>query len=391
MKIKHLLYLLLSVLPIIFVSCNGRGTKGPIDIDNPKPPIKLEPFSANIYVENSGSMAGYCNIKDMLAIETLVDDYYERLNSSPDINDVSLNFINTAIEKSSQDKKEFLKSIKGKCIAKYTKLDDMLEMMMDSVNDNCVNLLISDYVFTTNSGNLAIAASGITSQFTKQLERKDFAVAIFKYMVNFQGLYYPGGLKCNKPLPIYVWVFGKKENVRKITRLPFSFKNCGTYFMQKTCEAEYELDVKDHRMINGKNIKVSEWGKRRNKDYYEFALKTKLDHIILNEKDIINTSKYVVSTNTSTQYIIQAIDNEGEDKYKFTIMTKDSKPSPGMLKIAYPIEVPQWVEASNYVGNGIPADSTTYGVSYLINGVGKAFENISKNNNNYFTINIKLE
>ncbi len=43
------------------------------------------------------------------------------------------------------------------------------------------------------------------------------------------------------------------------------------------------------------------------------------------------------------------------------------------------------------MGNGIPADSTTYGISYLINGVSKAFKDASENDNNYFTINIKLK
>ena len=56
------------------------------------------PIAYNIYIENSGSMVGYCNFSDANALETLVGDYYDRLTES--INDgdtVTLNFINTSI------------------------------------------------------------------------------------------------------------------------------------------------------------------------------------------------------------------------------------------------------------------------------------------------------
>lgn len=42
-------------------------------------------------------MAGYCNISKPNAIETLVRDYYDRLEESPTVNNISLNYINTSI------------------------------------------------------------------------------------------------------------------------------------------------------------------------------------------------------------------------------------------------------------------------------------------------------
>ena len=67
----------------------------------------------------------------------------------------------------------------------------MLEMMMNNVQENDVNILVSDYVFSTNQGNPQTASSDITKLFTNQLKTKDFTVAMFKYMVNFKGKYYP--------------------------------------------------------------------------------------------------------------------------------------------------------------------------------------------------------
>lgn len=66
------------------------------------------PIAYNIYIENSGSMVGYCNFSDANALETLVGDYYDRLTES--INDgdtVTLNFINTSIVPSKEEKINF--------------------------------------------------------------------------------------------------------------------------------------------------------------------------------------------------------------------------------------------------------------------------------------------
>lgn len=170
----------------IFISCgNPRNTQnGGNKIDSTQTERKI---TVNVFVESSGSMAGYCNVNKASAIETLITDFYDRFDECSDINNVTLNFINTSVVNSKSNIKQFVNSIKSNCTAQYTKLDEMLEMMMDSVTNDCVNILISDYVFTSNNGNLAIASSGITSQFSKQLEEKDLAVAIYKYMVDFSG------------------------------------------------------------------------------------------------------------------------------------------------------------------------------------------------------------
>lgn len=161
--------------------------------------------------------------------------------------------------------------------------------------------------------------------------------------------------------------------------------------MQKAYDADFKLEAKSKRMIEGNIIHVSKWDRKRNENFYEFEFTTKLDKVLLTKDDIINTSSYNVKTNNSSKYKIFNIEELGNDKYKFTIRTSGSNPAPGKITISYPITIPTWVEKSNFEGNGLPSDSTTYGVSYLINGVSKAFENTSKNNNNYFNITINLE
>lgn len=389
MRFRNVIYVSLLLISNIFICCeNPRAAN---DKKKVKCTMQESPISVNIYVENSGSMAGYCNLNDNSAIETLITDYYDRLSECKQINNVTLNFINTSIVNSKQDIKQFTKSIKSKCTAQYTKLDEMLEMMMDSITNDRVNILFSDYVFTSDNGNLAIASSCITSQFSKQLEEKDLAVAIFKYMIDFNGKYYPGGINCKKPLPLYVWAFGTKKNIYKIIQLPFNTNNCGTYFMQKACEPDVELKSNSARMIENNKIHVSHWKENRHGNYYEFVFTTKLSDVLVKKEDIIKPSNYNIYASNSTKFKIVDIENIEDETYKFTVRTDGSKPSPGKIKISYPIITPEWVARSNFEGNGLPLDSTTYGVSYLINGVSKSFKNTSNNNNNYFNINIILE
>lgn len=391
MKTKHFivpLLLLAGLCPVI--SCIGeRG--GDVKKTKPGGPIAPKtPVTYNIYVENSGSMKGYCDLNNVSSLESLVNDYYNILDSHGGI---TLNFINTTVQRSSDGINSFQKSIKGKCTAQYTKIDDMLNMMMDSVTADRINLLFSDYVFTTDGGNLQMASNAITNMFTQQLKNKDLAVVIYKYMVGFNGKYYPGGINCNKPLPLYVWAFGNRENLRELTRMPFNTKNCGVFFLQKSCDIDFKIGAGSARATdkNKKTIYVSKWDKVRYGNYYEFTLNANMKDVLLTADEILTQSNYRIQTNNSSKYKIASISQISDDEYKFIIQTDGTKPSPGELIITYPITTPQWVAASNFTGTGLPTDSTTYGVAYLINGVNKAFKNVSKNKFNYFEIKLKLE
>ena len=87
----------------------------------------------------------------------------------------------------------------------------------------------------------------------------------------------------------------------------------------------------------------------------------------------------------SKRYYLSSIKNEG-DEYTFEIKT--SKPSPGTLTIKYNLDLPKWVEESNFEGAGLPKPGTTSGIKYLIGGVYDAYINKS---DSYFTISINLK
>lgn len=389
LTVKYSIY---SIAVITLCSCGGGRDDRASQIEStmPQESTSQESINYNIFVENSGSMMGYCNINNKQALETLIGDYYDRIESNLKDNDtITLNFINTSIVNHSKDIKDFKSAIKKQCNAKYSKLDDILSQIMDSLNDNDVNLLISDYVFTTNEGNPEAAKSSIAALFTKKLKKKDFSIAIFKYMRDFKGRYYPGNIACNKPLPIYIWIFGKPNEVKKVAQLPFLTQNCGEYYLQTACTVPFEFNVDTKRMIDHHSIKLSKWDKKTHKEYYELKVIVDLQKIMLDETDILDISQYSLQTRNNSIFTIASIDKAGNGKYEFTIRTK--RPSPGTLTISRPMTTAKWIEKSNYTGTGIPTDSTTLNISYLINGVSKAFQDVSSGKANYFEFEVEFK
>ena len=350
-------------------------------------------IKVNLFIENSGSMKGY--FAGNFQIKDIIKEYYDRISETQKSSDtITLNFINTQIENYSGNIKSYLVNAQSKCIASYTKVDDILSIAMEGCNDSTVNIVVSDYCFASNDGSLAMAASGVTKLFSEQLKsNSDLSVAIIKYMSEFKGKYYPGGISCNKPLPFYIWIFGNGKDVKKIANLPIKNENCGKLLLQPHQIINHKILSKKARMIDGNAIIVEEWDKKRGRgfscsnpgDSEEYIVKVEVDlrSVVLSEEEIVNDNNYIISEG----YKINSINREQEEKYVFTISTQH--PSPGILKIDYSLDnLPQWVEKSNFSGTGIPQDSTTLGIKYLITGVYDAYHNTSKD---YFSIRIELK
>lgn len=350
-------------------------------------------IKVNLFIENSGSMKGY--FAGNSQIKDIIKAYYDRIRETQrDSDAITLNFINTQIENYSDNIKSYLVNAQSKCNASYTKVDDILSIAMDGCNDSTVNIVISDYCFESNDGSLAMAASGVTSLFSEQMKsNSDLSVAIIKYMSDFKGKYFPGGINCNKPLPFYIWIFGNGKDVKKIANLPIKNDNCGKLLLQPHQIVNHRIISRKARMVDGDAIIVKEWDKKRGRgfscsrmddsDEYIAKVEVNLSNVILSEDDIVNKENYIISNG----YRINSIIRDQEDKYIYVISTL--KPSPGIIKIDYLMDkLPKWVEESNFSGKGIPDDSTTLGIKDLITGVYDAYHNTS---NEYFSIRITLK
>lgn len=387
--LKIVIVLFLASL-FLFAKCGGR------DSETIKEPIEEQEIpdyqTVNIFIENSGSMAGYFNGNTQT--KEILKQYYDRIAEDNNIsNTITLNFINQSVEEYKNDIYGYLSVAPSKCTASYTKLDDILSKVMEDVNDSTTNILISDYCFTSNNGSFQTAESGITKIFTKSIAKNNnLSVSIFKYISDFKGKYYPGGIKCNQPRPFYIWIFGNKKQLKKLTSLKIKNANCGMLSLQSQTDVPFSTirrKTDSARMFDKDgSIKVEEWKKDRNpvRDdvSYSLLIEADMSNIILSNKELLNSGNYSLSEG----YEIVDISNKTESIYDFIIST--SKPSPGKISLSYRIpDLPEWVVKSNYEGNGIPSDSTTLGVKYLIEGVYDAFNN--KRDNNYFTIDINLK
>lgn len=349
-------------------------------------PIDSESTTYNIFIENSGSMKGFFSGNSSSELETIIRQYYDRLTESDFDNDtVTLNYINDRKEKSNQDIEGYLKTVKSKCTASYTEIDNILKMSMDNAKKNNVNIVISDYCFESPNGNLQTAQSGITKLFTQQLKANSkLSVVILKYEVNFNGKYFPGGIDCNQKLPVYLWVFGDASKVKKILSLPVKEKPLHTLLLQKSQELNFTINASNLRAIDGNEIVVKNLDKDKRTGLYSFDIITNLTQSILSESALNNIANYTVTSSSASSYRIEKIVND-DDQYTFTIST--DRPAPGNLIITYNFKEPEWIEESNFEGSGIPPKGKTHGIMYLIGGVFDAFNNLD---DNYFTISIKL-
>lgn len=380
---RKVVFLLLVVL--VSFSC-GRKSKNNNSTVNDST-IVVQPSTFNFFVENSGSMKGFFSGNGQSQLETIINEYYDRLYENKIKGDtITLNYVNTSVERYKYDLKKYLKDTKSKCTAQYTKIDDILKMAMDSVGGNNVNIVISDYCFESNDGSLSIAKSRITRLFTEQINsNRDLSVALFKYMVNFHGKYYPGGFDCNRPMPIYIWVFGNTMQVKRVAQLNIESQNCGKLLLQIGKTLDPKIEMKAKRSVKDGEIIVSEWDVDRQSKKYFCDILVDLSEIILDKEDLLKVSNYIISSSSSAKYTLESITKE-KDFYKIRIATE--KPAPGTLEIAYKIMRPDWIDDYSFEGAGLPKDSTTYGIKYLIGGVYDAFYNKS---NKYFNINITLK
>ena len=204
-------------------------------------------------------------------------------------------------------------------------------------------------------------------------------------MVNFDGKYFPGGIPCKKPIPIYFWAFGNSSSLNRFVNLKLKPQSCGQLIMQLSKNIEVEIDLHNKRATNGVSIFVNKWDVDRYSQKYVADLFVDLSDILLDEYSLKDKEHYFVNSSSSSTYIINDI-SKVNNRYKFNIST--SKPSPGDLEIIYKLEEPEWVNKYNFEGVGLPKDSTTYGIKYLIGGVFDAFHNKSED---YFKFHITLQ
>jgi len=394
-SLTSLVLLLLGALS--FGSCT-RPDKGGTKKDSTSINTKVdESTTYNIFIENSGSMKGYFSGNSTSDLETIINDYYDRLTSENTVESdtITLNYINKKKDDSKMSIQRYLSTAQSRCTEKYTKIDDILAMAMDNAKGNTVNIVVSDYCFESDNGNYQTAQSRINKLFTNKLNlNNDLSVAILKYEVGFNGKYFPGGIPCNRKLPVYFWIFGDANRVKKVLALNVKTQPEQNLLLQSSKSMDFKLDASSKRAIKGNEIHVKNLNADRKKSggcsssnlsSYSFKVIMDLSSSILSDQELKKTINYKMNSSSSSAYTIESITNQ-DSEYTFYISTE--KPAPGSLDVAFKLFLPQWVEDSNYEGNGVPPAGKTTGIKYLIEGVYDAYHNKA---DSYFTFTINLK
>ena len=382
---------IILVITCVFVlqSCGSRQSKKKIQTEEKLEVLqnKNELFIYNFYIENSGSVKGYFKGTANNA-EVIIKEFYDRIDEKLKPEEkITLNYINNQIIPQKENIDEWLNGTYVNCNAAFSDLDVVLEQILQNTDSKTVNFVVSDYCFESRDGNLGKAQSGITNIFTKALDKNnDLSIIIYKYEAAFDGYYFPGKIKFVGSRPLYIWIFGPNAALKKISNLNIEQECENEIHIQSHRSFVAQVQTNNKRMTNNERscIYIKHWRCNRNEsDLYKVDIKVFMKDIMLPASAIQNIDNYRI---TPAGYYVDNVQYIANDEYIFTIATRH--PSPCTLNIYYKLDIPNWVEKSNYEGNILPKDSTTYGIKNLIGGVVNAYKN---QNANIFDISLLIK
>lgn len=223
----------LLLLCLIFAGCGEKHifefvSYSPSSAEKPK--LKKIDF----FLETSVSMKGYVNanvpgnypLKDVVSY--LVTDLDKRYDDITTIYTVS-----DSPRKYEQTKEHFNAQLrKGNLLnGKSSKLQNIFGPIIDSLQSNAVSILVSDCILDLGDDDAMTEGSSVTTKiYSHLIDKPDAAVAVFKYLSDFNGTYYydrknTGSYNHNarpyyntilKNRPFYIWVLGDKQLVKEL-------------------------------------------------------------------------------------------------------------------------------------------------------------------------------
>ena len=173
--------------PVIFNPTKGTNTE-------------LEKAEIKVFIENSGSMDGY--VRNTTEFEAALSDLLVQIQYKYDKENLNVNFINTKIYPSEIDEvNKFVEKLEpSKAPYKVgnrsvSKLNEILEIILDSTNQENISILISDCIYSLDKGKdtegaLEFQKSLTKGAFLEKSKEFDFSTIVLKMNSKFNGNYY---------------------------------------------------------------------------------------------------------------------------------------------------------------------------------------------------------
>ncbi|WPQ63283.1 hypothetical protein SIO70_00200 [Chitinophaga sancti] len=361
----------------------------------------------NIYIENSGSMAGYlgnnANFKKVLI--NFISDIPAQLKKEPQLFFISGHICpfqpptNIPLVKSVMNLNPG--TLKSLCPSNGSSL---LPQVIDSCTTQMgekVSILVSDCIFSDKGGNSSLAEAEMKIFMSNKFKAEGkISTIVIKYNSSFSGIYYAesnGGkpMKVNNiNRPYYLLLFGKKENLTALLQA-IDFKSYPGY------EASYCLSANDPTdsvyaamtYYNKKGnfefakpaCRMALTGAEANKGVFQFSFNADLSRLGYQEDYLMDVNNYTVND----KFSVVSVKKDTGILHTLTLKT-DHLQSHHILKIGLRYELPPWIIQTGNEDDKNPSDSLqqhqTFGFRQLMSGVSQAYK--ASNTTHLFTIPI---
>jgi hypothetical protein len=347
----------------------------------------------SIYIENSGSMAGYLgNTSDFKKVLiNFVSDIPALLKKEPQLFFVS----GHVCPFQQQDNTSLAKSIMGLNPAALKNLcpsagSSLLPQIIDSCTTKMqkkVSILVSDCIFSDKVGGPALAEAELKVFMAKKLQTEgNISTVVIKYNSSFSGLYYTessGGkpVKVNNiNRPYYLLIFGKKENLSALLQ-NLDFKSYPGFEAAYCLSANANTDTA-YATISLKNKKGTfEFAKpaclmriseaTANKGVFQFSFNADFSRLGYLDNYLLDTRNYIVNDGFSV------LDIKKENGYNVTLKTDHLLPHHS-LKLLIKYDTPSWISSTGNENDSTPKDSIqqhqTFGFKQLMSGISAAYK-----------------
>ena len=410
---------------------NKRRHKKEPEIFNPKREEENgnEKAIVNVFIENSGSMDGY--VRGTTEFEAALSDLLVQIQYKYNKENLNINFINTKIYPSKVDEvNSFVETLEPSKKPyrvgnrSVSKLNEILEIILDSTKQNNISILTSDCIYSLDKGKdtegaLEFQKSLTKGAFLEKSKEFNFSTIVLKMNSKFDGTYYDkNNVKTKlsrKRRPYYFWIIGKDKLIKTFQE-KINLKNLkgfeNSYYLSNSQfnKQPFYTILRNTNKI-GRFRPIDKKAKTikgiNNIDYenniFQFAIAVDLENVPTDEAYLLDTINYTVSDGFEV-VSVEKIERNKLNKNDFTRISKTKATHFITVKINRDVEIqdlnlelsnkiPSWVEESNSIDDRDVKNQLdkTFGLLYLVQGVSEAYTTQNPNNKSYFNINITIK
>ncbi|MDR0811080.1 MAG: hypothetical protein LBN23_02220 [Paludibacter sp.] len=400
--------LILFSLTILLLSACGREGRKPGSRSNATEYDSLiVVLTVNVYIENSGSMAGY--VKGYSDFKDAVGNFLSDIQISGLSESLNLFFINKKTEKIGSDVNAYLDKLTVSCNAATSDIAQIFQTVLTETDDERISIFVTDGIFSPEKGKnasdyLKLQQKNVKEAVAEHLKKyPQTAISVYQLSSNFDGIYYNRDdtkTKINEQRPYYIWVIGNVENIALLkAHIPDNkFKGGGVQHSYTLLPA-FDKGLEDYAILNAPKFGTFERDKKSPKTSIHSIERAKSgEHkgkfmimvgmnllpfkVLLGDKYLMNNNSYArLITKETTDTIWhgdKSISHNTTPNVKYThnlqmLFNPTDKIVTGELKIVLQNNFPQWIiDANDDEGLSAVADKT-FGIKYLVEGVYEAY------------------